>query len=135
MIDSVRMLNERIARTRVNSRGYRQYEEKLRRDICSHAFNRLRQGGSYKDIAEELGLAATTLQNWFRDVNIEPEKPVRPMGFRPVEVTSECQDLHEPAPASHTLEPLSRPVVVLPNGMRIEGLSVTDLPRLLKELV
>ncbi len=134
MSDSMRMLHERIARTRVNRRGYRLYNKELRRDIQAHARRRMEQGESCKDIAGELGLAAATLQNWFKDANLESEEQVRPMGFRPVEVTGERRESLERAPASRALEPVSRPVVVLPSGIRIEGLSVTELPGLLKEL-
>ena len=64
MTDTVRILRERIARTRINRRGYRQYSEELRRDIRIHALMGLERGASYKDSARELGLPAATLQNW-----------------------------------------------------------------------
>jgi transposase-like protein len=127
MSRNLQQLKERIARTPVNRRGHRQYGQKLRRDIKGHAVNRLAQGASHKQIAEELGLAAATLLNWCKTAPVKPQK--RPMGFRPVEVrdersartSSETSDIRRP-------EPVSRPVVVLPSGVRVEGISLTELP-------
>ena len=134
MTDSVQKLRERIARTRVNRRGYRQYSEELRRDIQAHAVICLEQGACYKDIASELGLAAATLQNWFRDASLEVDEPTRPMGFRPVEVRGARSVGINPAPEPRRLEAASEPVVVFPSGIRVEGLSITALSRLLEEL-
>ena len=134
MTDTVRILRERIARTRINRRGYRQYSEELRRDIRIHALMGLERGASYKDSARELGLPAATLQNWCRDVALETAEPKQPMGFRPVEVSAEHSERIKPVPEPRHQEAASQPVVVLPNGVRIEGLSVTALSRLLKEL-
>ena len=131
-------LREQIAHAPTNRRGYRQYARKLRRDIEHHAASRVTQGASYKEIAAELGLAAATLQNWCKDSSPEQLPVRRSMGFRPVEVRAE--ESKNSASESSALgsegefKAISQPVVVLPSGVRIEGLALGELPDFLKRL-
>ena len=131
-------LREQIAQAPTNRRGYRQYARKLRRDIETHAASRVTQGANYKEIAAELGLAAATLLNWCKDSSLEQPPVRRPMGFRPVEVGAEkSKNSASESSASGSegeFQTISQPVVVLPSGVRIEGLTLDELPDFLKRL-
>lgn len=135
MTRDLQQLKERIARAPVNRRGYRQYGRKLRGDIRDHADRRLTQGVNHKQIAEELGLAAATLLNWCKVPPVKPRQEKHPMGFRPVEVRG-THRVHTGSEMSECreLERGSQPVVVLPSGVRVEGISLTELPGFLERL-
>lgn len=134
MISNLDSLRERIVRAPTNRRGYRQYSRELRTDIKAHAASRVYQGASYKQVAKELGLAEATLLSWCKDAAAKKARESQPMGFRAVEVRAQRD--HEPGSESSSCrtKPTSRPVVVLPNGIRVEGLSVEELPNLLARL-
>jgi transposase-like protein len=131
----VQSLRERIARTATNRRGYRQYGRTLRRDIEAHAASRMAQGASYKQIAGELGLADATLLNWLKAPSPEPAKQGHSIGFRPVELRDELRDgTDSTTKRVDSSQPASRPVVVLPSGVRVEGISLDELPEFIARL-
>jgi transposase-like protein len=103
-------------------------------DITSHAASRLDQGASCKQIAKELGLAEATLLYWCKDSTGKKVPEGQPMGFRPVEVRDERGDEQRSESSSSRTEPGSRPVVVLLSGIRVEGISLTELPEFLARL-
>lgn len=96
--------------------GWR-YPEALRHLAVVHCEERRREQGSYREIAEELGISALTLSRW-RD-QLEPS---RPPGFREVHLEDE---------APKTTAALS---VVTPGGVRIEGLDLAQAVELARAL-
>jgi len=138
MMSHLQSLREQIAHAPTNRRGYRQYARELRRDIEEHAASRVAQGASYKEIAAELGLAGATLLNWCKDSSLKQPPMNRLMGFRPVEVrTEKSKNSASASPALGSegeFKAISQPVVVLPSGVRIEGLTLGELPGFLKRL-
>jgi len=135
MIRDLKRLRERIARTKTNRRGYRLYRPELRRDIRNHAASRLAQGTSHKQIAQELGLAGATLLNWCKDSFPEPNPRSEPIGFRPVEVKRKRNDTSDSESGTvRGCDACSGPVVVMPNGVRVEGISLAELPGFLRRL-
>jgi hypothetical protein len=73
------------------------------------------QGASRREIAESLGLGEATLVRWQQRAGVEGPAP-----------------LHEVVviERAHT----SNPVLVMPSGARVEGLSVADLVMVLEAL-
>lgn len=125
-------LRKRIARTRVNRRGYKQYSRKLREELVSYAASRSVLGKSYKEIAAELGLPSATLSYWCEPSS--QEKPLsRPVGFRPVSLHAGDEGGPAAQP-SDSQTPDCHPVVVLPGGVRIEGLPTGELVEFVRRL-
>ncbi len=79
---------------------------------------RLEQGGSVARLARELGVSDPTLAKWLRP---GPALPV----LRPVAVT---------LTASSEGGDVSRPVLITPNGLRVEGLDHDGLVAVLQAL-
>lgn len=139
---TLRGLRARIARTPANGRGYRQYDEALQRDVASHAAERQARGESYAAIAKDLRLPSATLLNWRGKEVARTRSKKRPMGFRPVALQpserSESDAVESGRNARTTSstksEPTSRPIVVLPGRVRIEGLVVGDVAELVRSL-
>lgn len=138
MMPHLELLRERIADAPTNRRGYRRYARELRRDIENHTASRVAEGASYQAIAAELGLAAATLLNWCKDSSSKPPPVGRPMGFRPVEVRAATNRNSVSSSSKMSkdgeFQAVSRPVVVLPSGVRIEGLTLSEVPDFLKRL-
>jgi transposase-like protein len=119
----LRVLREQIARAPRNGRGYRQYAEELKFEVAGYARRSRKQGHSYAKIAKKLGLPAATLLHW-RGKAGKPSKKL-PIGFRPVALQ---------AGTAATSERGTGPVVVLANGIRIEGLTASELTELVRGL-
>ena len=131
---NLELLRERIAQAPTNRRGYRLYGRELREDIKAYVASRVAQGGNYKEIAGELGLADATLMNWFKDSSANESREGALMGFRPVEVQDKQSDELDSKSDGCGPELVGGPVVVLANGIRVEGITLTELPGLLKRL-
>ncbi len=127
-------LRERIARTKVDRRGYRLYSKELRRDLKAYVVERVKQGADFKESAGELGMAVPTVQNWFKNQVPGLEESEQEMGFRPVELVGEEPAADESPGERGAPAPVAGPRLVMPNGIRLEGLSLTELAALLKEL-
>ena len=78
---------------------------------------RVDQGGALGDLAEKVGVALPTLQRWL-------ERPAAPR-LRPVTL--------EPAPGLGVRDP-ARPVLITPQGVRVEGLDGATLIAILRAL-
>lgn len=102
-------LRRALARIRrhPSGRGHR-YPRALRTAVTAYVRRCRARGEPWAAITRELGLSAFTLQRWFQTGS--------PDTFRPVEVVAP-----EPLPAA------SGAVVVLPGGVRIEGLDLAGL--------
>ena len=92
----------------------RRYPAELRRDVGRYAGERRRAGSSVKRVAAELGIAAPTLGIWIQE-HRDDEPAIRPV-------------------AVATSAPASSPVLVTPQGFRIEGLGVGEIAELLRAL-
>lgn len=134
MTAQVKELRKRIDETRVDRRGYKIYSKELRNTLCDYAIRRAAQGAEVKQIAGELGMAAVTLQNWLRSRELATKEVGKPVGFRPVEVPVEQAAVSESSRQKFAVAPATGPSLVMPNGIRIEGLSMTQLTMLLDEL-
>lgn len=91
------------------------YPVEVRRGALAYVQARRGAGDSIKSIARQLGLRPQLLQYW------QQKSRTR---FRPVTVTRGAEVRCEPA----------RVVLVTPSGMRVEGLDVAGVARLLREL-
>ena len=102
---------------RADSRGYRKFTKEAAATAVTFALARIKAGASAAEIADELGLKDWTLQRWLQWHRRGNGN--RDGGFHRVEVK---------APPART--------VVLRGacGVSVEGLSVDELARLLREL-
>ena len=87
--------------------GWR-YPQALRRLAVDHCRERRLEKVSFSRIAEDLGISTVTLGRWIRE-----STPEGMPGFR--EVVVEQEEPSSPAPLA----------LVLPNGVRIEGLTLS----------
>ena len=119
MNDGVRSIRREITRLKHDRRPTAmRYPEALRRKITAIARRRRIQGAGIATIARELGLAEWTLNLWLR----KSSAPV----LRAVEIV--------PAPASPPASAVTMPVLITPQGVRIEGATVDALATLLRAL-
>jgi len=129
MDGELRVLRERIARAPRNGRGYRQYTEELKSAIVGYVRRSNEQGESYAAMAKRLGVPAATLLHWRGKAGTaQPKAPAvekRPLGFRPVSLQASMTDRDRGE---------NGPVVVLPNGIRIEGMRMSELTELVRGL-
>ena len=95
------------------------YSAGFRAEVVSLVRRRRLEGVALARLARELGLSAQTLVLWLRQSSRPSLRPVRL-------VTEPVAEI--PASAS------SRPVLFTAGGLRIEGLDVDDLGRLLRSL-
>ncbi len=118
MNDDARSIRREIARLKHDRRPTAvRYLLALRRKITAIARRRRAQGAGIATIARELGVAEWTLTLWLRKISA----PV----LRAVEIVPATPP---PAPAVTT------PVLITPQGIRIEGATVDALATLLRAL-
>lgn len=140
--EKLRQLRKRIASTPVNRRGRRQYDEVLRQEIASYAARRYARGESYAKIAEALKLPSATLLHWRDKAARQPKAKKRQMGFRPIRLRAEEPRRLQELDAKRVVEksqsgvagPASQPIVVLPGGVRIEGVAVGELAEFVRSM-
>lgn len=125
MDGELRELRERIAKAPRNGRGYRQYTDELKLEVAGYARRSRKQGDSYAEIAKRLGLPAATLLHWRGKAGKAPVSKKHAIGFRPValQVSAAARNQREMGP-----------VVVLANGIRIEGMTTSELTELVRGL-
>jgi hypothetical protein len=107
-------LARRFRRGAEHRRGLR-YSHELRQLAVEYAMTASARGASRREIAESLGLGEATLVRWQQGTGAAGPAP-----------------LHEVVVVerAHT----SAPVLVMPSGARVEGLSVADLVVVLETL-
>jgi transposase len=110
-----RELREALERADRSGTG-RPYPEVLRRAASEYQRKREREGASLRAVAAELGVSDASLVRWSR------HRGEAPAVFRAIEVVAE------------PMERGSAIVVHGPRGLRIEGLSVVELARLIERL-
>ena len=89
----------------------------VREEVCRYAARRREQGAPWAVIARETGLDVRKLQRW----NTRARRRAAVPALRPVEVL--------PAP-----EPVESLTVVVPSGVRVEGLGLEQTAQLLRLL-
>jgi transposase-like protein len=107
-------LARRFCRGAEHRRGLR-YSPELRQLAVEYASLASAQGASQREIAESLGLSEPTLVRW--------QQGAWAAGPTPLHEVVVVERAHA-----------SNPVLVMPSGARIEGLSVVDLVRVLEAL-
>lgn len=125
MDQELRTLRERIARAPRNGRGYRQYADALKIEVANYARRSKKQGDSYAEIAKRLGLPDATLLHWRDKAGKAPVSEKHAIGFRPVALQASVEARNRRT---------TGPVVVLANGIRIEGLTTSELTELVRGL-
>ena len=96
----------------------RGYPKTLRARVLAYAQRAAAAGRPRADVADALGLPIATLARW-----AQPTRPAAP-AFRPVVV----------APEPGRVAPAGGVAVVLPGGVRVEGLSVEQAAELCRRL-
>jgi len=117
-------MDDRVAKLKIRVRALRRgqvasqvrYPRGLRAEITAVTHDARAAGRSIYSLARELGVSAPTLIEWAR-------QPVR-RPWRPVTL----------APAIPETAPSASPVVVAPNGFRVEGLDVAGVLTVLRGL-
>ena len=89
----------------------------MRATIVEYARQRRAAGAGWRTIAREVGFSIAAITGWARAAT-------RPLRLRPVTVRADAV----------VARPAVGLVVVLPNGVRIEGLPLADVPALLAQL-
>ena len=117
MNDGVRSIRREIARLKHDRCPTAvRYPTSLRRKITAIARRRRTQGAGLATIARELGLAEWTLTLWLRKISVP--------ALRAVEIV----------PATSPTPAVTTPVLITPEGVRIEGATVDALAMLLRAL-
>lgn len=119
MLDSARRLRLQARRfeNRRKPTGTR-YSAAFRAEVVTLARGRIADDVAVARIARDLGLRPKTLTLWLRQTPVSKLRAVR--------VES------DPRPA--TVVPEIRPVVVIPGGLRIEGLDLESVAKLVRSL-
>jgi transposase-like protein len=94
------------------------YPTAFRAEVAALARGRIAEGVSVARIARDLGLRPKTLALWLRRTAVPRLRRVRVEG--------------DPWPAPVASE--TRPIVVTPGGLRIEGLDLASVARLVRSL-
>lgn len=117
MTDAVRSIRRDIARLKQDRRPTAvRYPVAIRRKVIALARRRRVRGAGIAALARELGLAEWTVSLWLRRTSV----PV----LRAVEI----------APAAPPAPTVAAPVLITPDGVRIEGATVEALALVLRAL-
>jgi transposase-like protein len=112
-VDEVR----RALGEKTNARGYRMFSEEGAGAAVRFALQRAESGVSAGRVAEELGLKGWTLQRWLQNFRRGDGRERK--GFHRVDVKAAVP---------------AKPVVHGACGVRVDGLSLDEIARLLREL-
>jgi DNA invertase Pin-like site-specific DNA recombinase len=111
--DQINRLRRRLAKA--EGRGRRGYGSELRAEVVGVGRRWRAQGGSRRELAKKLGLSLATLARWAHESDADGR-------VRAVDVIDIPEQVH------------SGLVVVLPSGVRIEGLTVAEAAELAQRL-
>lgn len=116
-------LKKHIAELPVGGSGRRKYPRAVKEAALAILEEKRAEGWTQSRLADELGLNQATLSHWRR----RALKGNQAVGkIRPVRLVSEAETRGD--------ECASRRAVVLPSGVRVEGLEMTELLALVKVL-
>jgi hypothetical protein len=122
-LNKLMALRRQLEQTPRNRRG-RLYDKNLRREVCAYAGPHLAEGTSLMSVARALGMEAATLGYWMK------ARRATQRSMRPVEIVEEPVVPRSSDKPKETREA----VVVLPSGVRIEGLKMNELIELARRL-
>ena len=115
------------------------YPAQCRALAVEYARDRLLEGEGIQDVSDTLGVARQTLDKWRR----QPIKAIRPVVVSKPKPKAEVEarpspkprrkPKGKPGPGGQTAPP-SGPAIVMPSGVRVEGLDVAGVIAVLKEL-
>ena len=130
-------LRRRIDAAARNGQGHRKYDSKLKRDVKRYVERRMGRGASLKAAAREISLSPDTLWAWMRGGNQRASDAAGARKtIRRVNVvtrrTAKRADAPSPATAASAGEGI---VVVMPNGVRIEGLGGNEVASIVRGLL
>src|SRR5579885_3298297 len=110
-------LKARIGEAPRNGQGHRIYPDELKVDIVRYGRGRARQGASRNAIARELGISTDTINYWLGTRSKRaPARTKRSASMRRVRIATAT------VPSEAAVARGREPVMVLPTGIRIEGL-------------
>jgi len=112
---AVRRLRDELSRSSGRER-YKRVSPALRAQVVATARSAREAGWSWGAIEEALGIASKKVQRWCSEVADGP-------AWKPVEIVEATREAAT-----------ARLSVVLPNGVRVEGLGVADAAALLRAL-
>lgn len=121
--EAQKKLKRRIAATARNQGGRRRYPAALKRAVVTQAEKWRGDGGALSVLAAELDIDTTMLTKWMRKGQPRAAQE-QEGGLRRVIVAEERS----------AQDPGAGPVVVLPGGVRIEGLALEEVISLVKVL-
>lgn len=114
MKKEVAALRARIEKTVRGTNGRRKFDDDVRRQAAALARRCVENGESVRSLAESLGLNPATLYYWLKTTTSSPM-------VRAVELVEREVEAEAPREEPGHL------VVVLPSGVRIEGLQLADV--------
>ena len=94
------------------------YSRPLRAMAVEFVLKRKSEGGSFRSAAKILGISENSLQRWMKET--VPQTP----RFKPVDIVPETRANNE----------AQKPVLITPQGHRVEGLDVDGMAALLRNL-
>jgi transposase-like protein len=106
-----------LLRNRIEKREGRRFPRELRQTVVTVCRDWLAAGGRQRELARKLSLSSSTLENWMRRHGGDDRRRAR---IKRVEVKEDRGG--------------ARPVVRLPSGARIEGLTVKQVAELVRAL-
>lgn len=121
-------LRTQIAAAPKNAGGARQYPKGLRRLATGYVRRRVAAGRSMQEISSELDVSSNTLWGWTMRARKNRKKKVRPV--RIVGGNQKAKQAH----ARDASLKKAGVVVVLPSGVRIEGLKASEVATVVKAL-
>ena len=121
----IRALKRRLTNLPRRESGQRAYTEEIRTAVLKLGDQWRKEGRSLKELAAKLGVSGSVFAQWQRRKERQEKRQVR---LRSVQVKEQKRE-DEMRPFR-----ISQPVLVMPNGMRVEGLGLEELAVLLSRL-
>lgn len=131
MEQEIKRLRRLIESTEKNQRGHRRFDKALRASIVELAAQWTTAGGKLATLAAELGMHDRTLALWWQASGPRTRVPLRAVAVEP---SAPAATPDGRAPDRQPQRASGAGVVVLPSGVRIEGLSVPELAELVRQV-
>lgn len=130
-------LHRRIGAASKNRRGHRRYDSKLKRDIIRYVEQRKAGGASLKTAAREVSLSPDTVWTWLHGGKKQPRQRSRTRSQKTVRAVRVVSGRPEGgiAPVRGASLGDAGIVVVMPNGVRIEGLGAGEVAAIVRGLL
>ena len=124
-METLKSIRSRIeAAAKGKAPAQRRYPKSVRDDAVAYAQRRIKTGSKVAPIARRLGIPDQTLRIWIDSA------PTGSTAIRPVALVPRTA----PAKRPERVAVRAQPVLVTPQGFRIEGLALDELVKLLRAL-